>query len=98
MEISNEHRLTEVEARSKSNCKRLDELEQRVAEYEKQNTTIAVLEVRIKALEIKIDTLCAKMECIESKPAKRWDSIVTQIISIVVAAVVGFALAKMKLG
>jgi len=27
MEISNEHRLTEVEARSKSNTKRLDELE-----------------------------------------------------------------------
>ena len=81
MEIANEHRLTEVEARSKSNTKRLDELEHKLTEYEKQNTTVAVLEVRMKAIELKIDTLCAQVESIKAKPAKRWESLVGQAMA-----------------
>jgi phage shock protein A len=94
MEIANEHRLTEVEARSKSNTRRLDDLEHKVSEYEKQNTTVAILEVRMKAIELKIDTLCAQVESIKAKPAKRWETLTTQIISIIVAAVVGYFIAQ----
>lgn len=97
MEINHEHRLTECEARSKSNTKRLDELEQRVAKFEEQNTTVAVLEVRLKTLEIKIDGLCAQVESIQAKPAKRWESLVSQAITLVAAAVIGFILAKIGL-
>jgi uncharacterized coiled-coil protein SlyX len=94
MEIANEHRLTEVEARSKSNTKRLDDLEHKVSEYEKQNTTVAVLEVRMKSLEVKIDELVSDVKSIKSKPAKRWETLVTQVISILVAAVVGYFIAQ----
>lgn len=94
MEIANEHRLTEIEAREKSNTHRLDELERRVGKLEEQNTTVAVLEVRMKSLEVKIDELVSDVKSIKSKPAKRWESLVTQVISILVAAVVGYFVAR----
>lgn len=97
MEITNEHRLTEVEARSKSNTKRLDELEHRMTKIEEQNTTVAVLDVRMKALEVKIDGLCAQVESIKAKPAKRWENLIGQVITLIAAAVIGFILARIGL-
>ena len=94
MEIANEHRLTEVEAREKSNTHRLEELERRVGELEKQNTTVAVLDVRMKAIEVKLEELVIDVKSIKAKPAKRWETIITQVISIIVAAVVGYFIAS----
>ena len=98
MEIANEHRLTEVEAREKSNTHRIEELERRVGKLEEQNTTVAVLEVRMKAIEVKLEELCNDVKSIKAKPAKRWETIITQIISIIVAAVIGFMMAQIGLG
>ena len=94
MEIANEHRLTEVEAREKSNTHRLEELERRVGKLEEQNTTVAVLEVRMKSIEVKLEELCSDVKSIKAKPAKRWETLVTQVISILVAAVVGYFIAQ----
>lgn len=94
MEISNEHRLTEVEARSKSNLHRLDELEKRVSSLESQTITVAVLDQRMKNVETTVEEIHDDVKSIKEKPAKRWESIVTQVISVLVAAVVGFMLAK----
>jgi hypothetical protein len=38
------------------------------------------------------------VSALEAKPAKRWDSFVEKVIWAVVAAVVGFLLAKIGLG
>jgi hypothetical protein len=56
---------------------------------------LATREQRVEAdvKEIKTD-----VKAIADKPAKRWESLIGQIISIVVAAVVGFLLAKIGLG
>ena len=94
MEIANEHRLTEVEAREKSNTHRLEELERRVGKLEEQNTTVAVLEVRMKSIEVKLEELCSDVKSIKAKPAKRWETLITQVISIVVAAVIGYFIAQ----
>ena len=94
MEIAYEHRLTEVEAREKSNTYRLDEIEKRVRKLEEQNTTVAVLEERMKSLETKIDELVIDVKSIKAKPAKRWETLVTQVVSIIVAAVVGYFIAQ----
>lgn len=94
MEIANEHRLTEVEAREKSNTHRIEELERRVGKLEEQNTTVAVLEVRMKSIEVKLEELCSDVKSIKAKPAKRWETLITQIISIIVAAVVGYFIAQ----
>ena len=97
MEKEIEHRLTEVEARSKSNKHRLDEVEIRQNDLDKLVSTVAVLAEREKNVESNVEEIKDDVKSLKSKPAKRWESLVTQIITILVAAVAGFVLAKIGL-
>lgn len=104
METNIEHRLTEVEQRSKSNLKRLDKLEKdhdvlhsmaaslEVMANEQKHQTQAIADVKtdMGRLETKVDVL-------EGKPAKRWDGIVDKAIWAVVAAVIAFLLGRVGL-
>lgn len=45
----------------------------------------------------KLDTLTTSVNSLESKPAKRWDSVVDKIIMLVVAGVIGFILMRLGL-
>ena len=97
MEREIEHRLTEVEARSKSNKHRLDEVETRQNDLDKLVSTVAVLAEREKNVESNVEEIKDDVKSLKNKPAKRWENLVTQIITIVVAAVAGFILAKLGL-
>ena len=97
MEKEIEHRLTEVEARSKSNKHRLDEVETRQNDLDKLVSTVAVLAEREKNVESNVEEIKDDVKSLKSKPGKRWASRVTQIITILVAAVAGFVLAKIGL-
>ena len=104
MEISIEHRLTEVEQRSKSNQHRLETLEKEhgvlhsmaaslevmANEQKHQTETIAGVKTDVGRLESKVDVL-------ESKPAKRWEAVVEKALLAVVAAVVAYFLGRMGL-
>lgn len=95
MEI--EHRLTEVESRSKSNAHRLDEMEKRQDDLDELVSTVKVLadrEVRVEndVKEIKDDVKSLKM-----KPLKRWDSVVNTVLIALVTAIAGFLLARLGL-
>lgn len=95
--IDYEHRLTEVEDRSKSNTKRLDDMEKRQDNLDDLVGTVKVLADREERIESDVKEIKTDLKEVTSKPAKRWDSLVTQIIGIIVAAVVGFLLAKFGL-
>ncbi len=97
MEREFEHRLTEVEERSKSNKHRLDEVENRQNNLDKLATSVAVLAEREKKVEDNVEEIKNDVKSLTGKPAKRWDNLVSQIISIIVAAIIGFALAKIGL-
>ncbi|MBQ8249067.1 MAG: hypothetical protein IJY93_04195 [Clostridia bacterium] len=97
MEREFEHRLTEVEARSKSNVHRLDEIERRVGVLESQSATVAVLAERMKNVETNVEEIKGDVKSIKGKPGKRWESLVSQIITLLVAAIAGFILAKLGL-
>lgn len=65
---------------------------------------IGDLTVAIEKMAINIGTMATeiknqgiRLERLESKPAKRWDNLVTDIIKIVVATLIGFVLAKIDL-
>ena len=104
MEIDHEHRLTQVEQRSKSNEHRLEKLEKDhdvlhsmaaslevlANEQKHQTQTIADVKTDVGRLESKVDVL-------ESKPAKRWDSLVDKLLWGVAGAVLAFLLAKIGL-
>lgn len=92
-----EHRLTEVEERSKSNSHRLDEMEKRQDNLDELVGTVKLLAFREEAVEKDVKEIKSDVKSLTSKPAKRWDSLVTQLITILVAAIAGFVLAQIGL-
>jgi hypothetical protein len=97
MEISIEHSLTEVEERSKSNSHRLTEMEKRQDDLDELVSVVKVLAVREENVENDVKEIKSDVKSLTNKPAKRWDSLVNQLITIIVAAVAGFILAKFGL-
>ncbi len=97
MEIKNEHRLTEVEERSKSNQHRIDELEKRQDNLDDLVGTVKVLADREERVETDVKEIKDDVKSLANKPAKRWDNLVDKIIITVAAAVIGFILAKIGL-
>ena len=94
MENEIEHRLTEVEERSKSNTYRLAEVEKRQDNLDDLVSTVKVLAVREENVENNVKEIKSDVKSLTGKPAKRWDNLVNQVISILVAGIVGFILAK----
>ena len=86
MEISIEHRLTEVEGRSKSNTHRLEELERRQDNLDDLVSTVKVLAVREEQVENDVKEIKSDVKSLTSKPGKRWDSIVDKVIWAALAA------------
>lgn len=97
MQISVEHRLTEVEERSKSNTHRLDELEKRQDNLDDLVSTVKVLAVREETVENDVKEIKADVKNLTSKPAERWDSLVDKIIWAVAGAVLAYILAQIGL-
>lgn len=97
MEREIEHRLTEVEERSKSNTHRLDELEKRQDNLDELVGTVKVLAVREEAVENTVKEIKADVKNIAGKDGQRWDNLINQVITILVAAIAGFVLAKIGL-
>ena len=97
MEIKIEHRLTEVEERSKSNSHRLDEVEQRQDNLEKLTSTVEVLAVREKNVEADVKEIKTDVKNLSDKPGKRWDNLVDKIVWAVAAALIAYFLSKIGL-
>ena len=95
MEQELEHRLTEVEERSKSNKHRLDEVEKRQDNLDDLVSTVKVLAVREENVENDVKEIKGDVKSLTIKPTKRWDNLINQIITVLVAGVVGFILAKL---
>ncbi len=93
--LSTEHRLTEVEERSKSNTHRIDVLEKKQDNLDKLVGAVEILADREKRVEGDVKEIKDDVKSIKDKPAKRWESLITQIISILVAAIAGFIIAKL---
>lgn len=89
-----EHRLTEVEGRSKSNTHRLDELERRQDNLDDLVSTVKVLAVREEQVENDVKEIKNDVKSLTCKPGQRWDGLVDKIIVTVVAAIAGFVLAR----
>ena len=94
MEIMYEHRLTEVEDRSKSNTRRLNEMEKRQDDLDALVATVKVLVDREERVEEDVKEIKSDVKSLTNKPAKKWDNLVNQIVYVVAAAIVGFILAK----
>ena len=94
MDFEHEKRLTEIEERSKSNSHRIDLLEKRQDNLDELVGTVKVLAVREENVETDVKEIKSDVKSLTGKSGKLWDGMVEKIIMIIVAAVVGFVLAK----
>ena len=97
MEINFEHRLTEVEARSKSNAHRLDDVEKRQDNLDKLTTSVSLLAEREERMESDVKEIKSDVKTLAEKPAKRWEAVVEKALLAVVAAVAAYFLGRIGL-
>lgn len=97
MDLEHEKRLADVENRAKSNTRRLEKLEESTEAITKLATSVQVMATKQDGMAETLDRLDTKVELIEAKPGKRWDSIVEKIILAIAAALVGAVLAHFGL-
>ena len=97
--------LSKTEHRAVSNTRRIDKLEQSTEALNSLATSVELLVAEQRhqteaMMEIKTDVAKRdkKVETLESKPAKRWDSVVDKVILLLIAAGVGYVLAQLGLG
>ena len=97
MDLEHEKRLTEVEARSKSNTYRIEEVERRQDSLDDLVGTVKVIADREARVEDDVGEIKSDVKELKEKPGKRWETFATEILKLLVAAVVGFIFAKLGL-
>lgn len=97
-----EHRLTEVEDKTKANSFRITEIAERQANLEELIGTVKVLALRQEVVESNVKEIKGDVKAIEGrvkelaeKPGKRWDSIVDKALTTIIGAILLFMLAKL---
>jgi seryl-tRNA synthetase len=97
MDLEHEKRLTEVEARSKSNAHRLEEVEKKQDDLSELVGTVKVLATKEAQVEADVKEIKDDVKSLANKPGKRWELIVVEVIKLLVVATLGFILAKFGL-
>ena len=98
--ISLEHRLTEVEQRSRSNTKRMDRFEQVIEEIHTMSMTMVRLVEELKhtneavrMIDGKVDRMDSRVGEMERAPARRASAIREKVVGAVYGAVITFLVA-----
>lgn len=91
-------KVTEVDARCKSNTHRIDEVEKRQADSEKMLNSIALIAQRQDTMESDVKEIKTDVKALAGKPARRWESVVDKIVLAIVAGLVLYCMAKLGLG
>lgn len=95
MEVNFEHRLTEVEERSKSNTHRINDIEKRQNDLDELVSTVKVLAVREESVENDVKEIKTDVKNLTGKAGQRWDGLVDKIITAIAAALIGFIAAQL---
>lgn len=78
----------------KSTWKRIDEQHSLVDSVHKLALSIEKQSIILERHTESIEDIERKVEAIEAKPAKRWEGVLTQVIAVIVTAIVTFLVAK----
>ena len=92
MDLEHEKRLTEIEARSKSNAHRLDEVEKTQKDYSELLGTVKVLAIKEQNVENDVKEIKSDVKTLTNKPSKLWEGLVSAAIASIVGGIVGIIL------
>lgn len=88
-------KLSEVEQRGKSNTHRLDKVEERQDNLDKLVSTVACMATEQEDIKSDVTEIKGDVKALTAAPAQHWDNLVGQIVWALVAAAVGFLLARL---
>lgn len=88
--IEIEHRLTEVEQRSKSNTKRLDAVEDKLKDNTDLVVSIKELALETKHMREDLNETIQRLDKLENKDSDKWDKFKWLIVAGLVTIVLGY--------
>ena len=88
-------KLQETTDRSERNEGRIKKLENEHEVLHQLATSVAVMAEKMDTMNKSVDSLASKVDEMESKPAKRWESIVDKLIWLVAGAFAAWFLSGM---
>ena len=95
MDLDEEHRLSDVESMCRFHEERRKKLEISTEAINRLATSMEVLASKQNEVANTVEKLDKKVSIMENKPAKQWENLINQIISIIAAAVIGFLLSRL---
>lgn len=84
-------KLTDVDARCKSNTHRITDMEKRQDDLDSLVTAVAVMATKQETIEKDVTEIKSDVKSLAGKPGKRWDRFIDKVLW----AIVGFAIAYM---
>ena len=95
-------RVRKLEADSQQMMADIKTLDERVSthgtELDELKIKIATMDTVLNRIDATVAKIDGRMDAQQMKPAQRWDDLVKQVISLVVAAAMGAIMLKMGLG
>ena len=86
-------KIAEIEARSKSNTHRIDDLEADNKALHQLATSVEVLATKQEAIEANVSEIKDDVKSLKAIPGGKWEALVKAVLTAIVGALVGFALA-----
>lgn len=92
-----EHRLTEVEDRSKSNTRRLDEHAKAIKENSDLIVAIKELAIETKYMREELNETIERLNKLENKGGDKWDKFKWLIVTALVSIILGYIAVQLGL-
>ena len=89
--------LKEIEQRSKSNTKRLDDHDKKLDELSDVYIALTKVNDKVDNIDNDVTEIKADIKDIKSKPSKRLDQITGYVLSALIGGIIGYVLLKLGL-
>lgn len=86
-------KIAEIEARSKSNTHRINDLEEDNRALHTLATSVEVLATKQETIESNVQEIKTDVKALKAVPGSKWEALVKAVLTAIVAGLVGFALA-----
>lgn len=96
-ELEMEHRLTETEALTRDNTRRINDLEADHKVLQELTSSVKVMAEQFKTMNEKINKMDKTVQRLTDKPGAMWEVILRTIVAAVVGGIIGYALFKLGL-
>lgn len=89
--------ITEIDQRSKSNTKRLDEHENKISKLSEFYVALTKVNDKVDTIDSDVKEIKTDLQEIKDKPTKRYEQVVGYILAALVGGIIAFIFAKIGL-